>query len=151
MNFCLEEAYKKGCKASGVDSQAIEDARKQGQDEVWELAKKLCFSAKSGGWTVEEMVEIFELSGVCEILKELTAQEAIKKVNDFERKKLEISVGDEIKDKVNSSIIETVVQVGRDFYYGITKDGNFSGITKSNAVKTGRHFDIQSILDDMKG
>lgn len=63
----------------------IKEARKQGQNEAWELARKLV-TGKS--YTTEELDEIFNTFEYSTILEKNTYAEAAEKVSTWENKKL---------------------------------------------------------------
>ena len=44
-----------------------------------------------------------------------------------------------------------VTRILGDLYYGINESGAYRTIDAKNAVKTGKHYDIQTILDSMTG
>ena len=74
-------------------------------------------------------------------------------VNHWESAKQDdkIVVGDEVKWNSDLIVIAKVyTDGGFDWCDGIGEDGRAFHILKENARKTGRHFDIQSILEAMK-
>ena len=127
----------------------IEQARAEGQNEAWELARKIVLMEKEGGMKDEDYKAIF---GGCQpsdyILKTHTYPEAAAKVAEWEKAKEEICVGDVVRFKENNSIEFCVTQIDCDGYlYGVGRNGlTYSGRNPELWEKTGRHIDIDSFL-----
>ena len=70
--------------------------------------------------------------------------------NQWTAKDDKIEVGDEVRHKeYKNRFVVTKMQNG--YIYGISKDGSWNNFRNDGSiVKTGRHFDIQSILEAMK-
>lgn len=126
-----------------------ENIRAKGQNEAWELARKIVLMEKEGGMKDEDYKAIF---GGCQpsdyILKTHTYPEAAAKVAEWERAKEEICVGDVVRFKENNSIEFCVTQIDCDGYlYGVWRNGlTYSGRNPELWEKTGRHIDIDSFL-----
>lgn len=72
-------------------------------------------------------------------------------LNRWTAKDDKIEVGDEVKWNSDLIVIAKVyTDDGFDWCDGIGEDGRAFHILKENARKTGRHFDIQSILEGMR-
>ena len=114
-----------------------ETARERGQNEAWEAARKVYEKhiAKS----------VFGTMYISNVFRDFTAQEAIRKIKEYEDR---IAVGDEVKKDGIAFVVTGEID---HCYYGFNAEGNFVSVLKENAVKTGKHYDIQAILDDMKG
>jgi hypothetical protein len=60
-------------------------------------------------------------------------------------------VGDEVYSKGDDvSDSGVVTWVGKDSIYAMWQDGSAGEVQKDELVKTGRHFDIASILEEMR-
>ena len=142
-----DDAYQKG----------VED----GRNETWEAAKKIEFGISNGGITTDVMMEIFGTYIPNKVLRKFTAAEAIAKLKAYEEKQKaedEIKVGDEMR-QVYESGVETgvrciVTAIDSDCMSGFSQDGR--AIVCSSQVnrwwkKTGRRFDIDKILKEMRG
>lgn len=132
----------------------IEQARAEGQNEAWELARKIVLMEKEGGMKDEDYKAIF---GGCQpsdyILKTHTYPEAAAKVKAWKKAKEEIKVGDIVKSKSDIPVEFCVTEIschGR--LYGIGKNGGtYSNKNPEFWEKTGRHIDIDSFLKQIGG
>lgn len=125
-----------------------ENIRAKGQNEAWELAKKILEGVPNGGYSPKELAQIFgcEISKPC--IVENTYSEAAAKVAEWEKVKEEIKVGDVFQDDDGNNAIVTSIK-GNTIYYmwddGDTRSG-FAEDVKKHFTKTGRHIDIDSFL-----
>ena len=124
-------------------------ARAEGQDEAWELARKIILPPSKGGMSSDDYIAIF---GSCiseaYVMKNYTYTEAAAKVAEWENEKDEIKVGDVFQDDDGNNAIVTSIK-GNTIYYmwddGDTRSG-FAEDVKKHFTKTGRHIDIDSFL-----
>ena len=115
-----------------------ETARKCGQDEAWEAARKV--------YEEHIAMSVFGTTyNIPNVFRDFTAQEMIRNIKEHEDS---IAVGDEVK---KGGIVLVVTVENNLCYYGFDAKGNVVSVLKDNAVKTGKHYDIQAILDDMRG
>ena len=71
--------------------------------------------------------------------------------NQWTAKSDKIEVGDEVKWNSDLIVVTRLYENGDfDWCDGIGNDGTAFHILEKNARKTGRHFDIKSILEDMR-
>lgn len=85
----------------------------------------------------------------------LQPQEAIAKLKAYEEKQKaedEIRIGDEVETKDRKRFVVTTFGSGfdGDIAVGVCADGLGLGVDLKELHKTGRHFDIASILEDMR-
>ena len=142
-----DEAYKRG----------YEEGRKvgikDGMCEAWEAARKL-FSSMAD-YEIEKAFPTEWNNGGFKALMNLQPQEAIAKLKAYEEKQKEddsIKVGDEVIWSDGTTIIVTIVYAdgGLNWCDGVSKDGRAFHILLNNVRKTGKHYDIASILEEMK-
>ena len=132
----------------------IEQARAEGQNEAWELARKIVLMEKEGGMKDEDYKAIF---GGCQpsdyILKTHTYPEAAAKVAEWEKAKEEIKVGDIVRYKSDTSVEFCVTEIScHGCLYGIGENGGtYSNKNPENWEKTGRHIDIDGFLKQIGG
>lgn len=111
----------------------------KGLNDAWELAKKIVESPSNGGYTGNELVEIFGILNK-PVLDACTPQEAIAKVKEYEERD-EIKVGDVVTVK-GCDIKGLVTRVDGYNIYRLFRDGSCNGsVDKENLEKTGKHFD----------
>lgn len=124
-----------------------DESYNKGLNAAWELAKKIVGSPSDGGYTFNELVEIFGMVDK-PILNAYTPQEALAKVKEYEEKHDEIKAGDVVTAK-GSELEGIVTKVIGRVVYRLFKDGSCDGrADKEDLVKTGKHFD--SIDEFMK-
>ena len=123
----------------------IEQARAEGQNEAWELARKL--SRMEIDDKIQEAFNL-EYSFALTVIEQITYPEAAAKVEAWEKAKEEIKVGDVFQDDDGNNAIVTSIK-GNTIYYmwddGDTRSG-FAEDVKKHFTKTGRHIDIDSFL-----
>ena len=131
----------------------IEQARAEGQNEAWELAKKIVDDVWNGGYSEGKLKQIFgyAISQLC-IVKN-TYPEAAAQVAEWEKAKEEIKVGDIVKSKSDIPVEFCVTEIschGR--LYGIGRNGGtYSNKNPKDWEETGRHIDIDSFLKQIGG
>ena len=117
-----------------------------GLNDAWEMANKIADTL-----TTSERAKIFGyvVNGitVMDILRDFTPQEALAKLETYEKSK-EINVGDVVEQNGHKFVI---IFVNGEYVNGIDVDGRFSNISIKNCKKTNRHIDITSVLEQLKG
>lgn len=136
----LERYYEKGLN--------------DGRNEAWECANKI-----SDIYSASERARIFNyvVGGitVMDILRDFTPQEALAKLEAYEKEQAEIKVevGDVVKlqGEMVTEFVVTNIFSSRNYisYNGIASDGKFVADAR-NVEKTGKHIDIQSVLEQIK-
>ena len=122
-----------------------ENIRTKGQNEAWELAKKITCQPINGGFKRSEFEEIFGYDYISDIFKKYTYPEVAAKVEAWE--KATIKRGDEVEknDLRDARFIVTFTN-GR-LMSGVTQSGLvFSNEKTKDWHKTGHHIDIDSFL-----
>ena len=121
----------------------VEDGRKLGQDEAWDLAYKMLLMSES------EMQECFGSEFVLDVMSELSFLEVKGKYDSYIESQGEIEVGDEVIYEESDSryngikgYVECIYDCGsgglRDYVAIINKSGRFS-FRKEFLRKTGNH------------
>ena len=149
----LDEAYQRGykdcetryCSFDACPNRQAEYQR--GLDDAWECARELYLN----GVCKDLFGEYFHT-----FIKNHTAQEAIAKLKAYEEKQNDkIEVGDEVAfhhDDGRPDTVVVVTYIGQDgFIDGMDGRGTqYAHKNPTKWTKTGRHFDIESILEEMK-
>ena len=138
---------------TGTDTCDVESARAAWQQEAWELAKKIALVESEGGYSSEELDEIF---GRCQYLIEifnLTYHEAAAKVAEWEQKKEEICVGDVLlSNDIGEKCI--VTHINNETVTTLWCDGSYGDRSK-NYIREGfkkiGHIDVASMLAQIGG
>ena len=136
----------------------LEAEYQRGLDDAWECARKL-FSSMADS-DIEKAFPVEWNNGGFNALINLQPQEAIAKLKAYEEKQKEddkIVVGDEVEwddDFIIDRFIVTRIYQPygkKEQCDGINDDGDvYRAVLIESLVKTGRHFDIASILEDMR-
>ena len=143
-----DTAYQKGLE-EGNDI-GYKDGVKDGQNEAWEAARKL-FSSMADS-DIEKVFPTEWNNGGFNALINLRPQEVIEKLKAYEEKQKaddEIKVGDEVIYNEHKFI---VFATETEKYYASLFDvnGRHASADHREFKKTGRHFDIDKILEAMK-
>ena len=128
--------------------QMQDEAYQRGLEDAWEAAKKL-FSSMADS-DIEKAFPIEWNNGGFKALMNLQPQEAIAKLKAYEDKQKDrIEVGDEVATETGKKY--TVVSFGDGgTVCGFNMDGKWTGWKPKEVTKTGKHYDIQSILEAMR-
>lgn len=84
----LKERVEKANRTS------LHGGRIAGQNEAWELARKITCQPINGGFNRSEFEEIFDEGYISDIFEKYTYTEAAKKVEEWKNEKEEIKDGD---------------------------------------------------------
>lgn len=162
LKHAKDVAYKKGYDAGIIASSFVDksdDAYQRGLDDAWEAARKI-----ADMWTRIDNDELLETFGVTAkigesvigtLFNKQTANEAMLELEAYEEKQKaedEIKVGDEVETKDGKRFVVTTFGSGfdGDIAVGVCADGLGLGVDLKELHKTGRHFDIASILKEMQ-
>ena len=135
-------------KDSTVDTEAYNKGLEDGRNEVWELAKKIDF------FDEKERAKIFGYLTSEYIKERYTVQEALAKLEAYEKEQNEIKVGDVVRanNYPNYEFVVCYIHIseigGYATYGGITEKGTW--FANDDVKKTGKHIDIQSVLEQIK-
>ena len=133
-------------------------AYNKGLKDAWELAKKIASNPSEGGFSIKELIKIFESSLIKDIFKKYSAQEALVKLEAYENEQADIKVGDVVyipgianehgEDDVEAYGV--VTSIYRNNHYEILmKNGDGITVTVNAIEKIGKNIDIQSLLDSI--
>ena len=134
----------------------------RGCEDAWEFCGKIASSPDDGGYSVCMLAEIFGGSRwyTSDITNNYTYKEALAKVEAYEKKKKEEAekpvIGDVVEVRyVNSSSTKKGILIGENCGHYSVKLNEYEipqTLSKTNYTikKTGKHFDIQGMLDEIK-
>ena len=129
-----------------------EQARANGTEAAWELARKITCQPINGGFNRSEFEEIFDEGYISDIFEKYTYSEAAAKVEAWEKAKEEIKVGDVLENIYISKVKCVVTNLYPDnMAYSIFGDGTAGMHELNNFKKTGRNIDIDSFLKQIGG
>lgn len=113
---------------------------KDGANAAWELAAEVYLHQ-----LIKE--NIFDGKGYSYIIQHYYGLEALEKVKTYYQKK--IKVGDVVEHETCFGIV-TFIEDKTKTAHILWEYGGFGIVKISNLTKTGKHYDIQSILDGLK-
>lgn len=127
---------------------SISKTYEDGLNDAWELARKLVLVQDDGGYAISEIRNIFGTSNECKILRELSVQEAFEKLEAYEKSQ-QIQVGDVVyADGVQGVVIDIISDEGCYIY---NENGCIEEHWFKDLKKTGRHIDIEHLLEQIRG
>lgn len=132
-------------------SESYNKGLEDGRNEVWELAKKIADES------CNNRAKIFKVDFTLDVFKEYTPQEALAKLEAYEKAQEEIKAGDYCVDEDGLKWLVTYVNKGElpnDIdYHCIDNKGYTSPVLyhKGELKKTGKYIDISSILEQIGG
>lgn len=147
-----DEAYKRGINDGSLDvKQRVEGAYQRGLDDAWECGKKLAWTAKYGGYG-ERLNDVFGRDDTFDFY-DYTPNEAIEKLKAFEQKQDKIEVGDEVINiltKTKGILLEPETEHLLATVIIPSQRWRTFNASHVNLKKTGKHYDIEKLLDAMK-
>lgn len=154
-----DTAYQRGLE-DGKKAFDLLDAERgseyrRGLDDAWKAARKIVLSPDEGGTSLPTLFAIFGRGSMQDVFRNNSASEAISKLKAYEKQKAvdEIKVGDEVylKDEDINGSKGLISRIDNETCTVIwVKDGSAGLWYADKFVKTGRHFDIDKILGEMK-
>lgn len=124
----------------------------RGLEDAWECARRLLFTVEDGGMSTSELCEIFHRYGSYSILKDYSVQEVMKRIEEYEKQKDAIKIGDEVKfnhDDIKATVMDQSDKEGMWWLY--TENGCIEEWQDAYFRKTGRTFpQIEEVLKAMQ-
>ena len=153
-NAGYKTGYDKGYQEGALNPSSIgyEHGYEAGLNDAWECARELVHSRAPEEWDI--MCDLFsvERGRQCDIIAKTTASEAIEKLREYEAKKDEIKVGDEVKNKLGEKFVVLSENDDGNSVEALSEKGRlYLRVIKRYVTKTGRHFPIEDILEQMRG
>lgn len=134
---------------------ADQGSYQRGLDDAWDAAKKIACSEKLGGYSWDELTECFGKiqSNFPDMLADCTAAEVIEIIREYEERKVQFRVGDEVQQVSNDGTPTgdycIITNIGNDEFTGINRHGK-SVLCSSQITrwwrKTGRHVDLSQLF-----
>lgn len=136
----------------------LEAEYQRGLEDAWNVARKIAVETDDGGVSISALYEMFGTESMRMIMKNNTVYDAIAKLKAYEEKQKadgEIKAGDVVrwKDKdINDGLALITWIGGKDGKQCnvMCEDGSSGVWNTDEFVKTDRHVDIESILEDMR-
>ena len=152
---CIYEGVANDLDIMKANNSDVEEAYNKGLEDAWELIKKITVNDyRKGGYDSEEVQRIFGTENLFYILKHHTPQEALAKLEAYEKEQTEIKVGDVVQTHnareyvviATSEELPTNQPLLRNLH-----DNSVCFGTNKDLIKTGKHIDIQSVLEQIGG
>ena len=130
---------------SAAKIKAFNNGRLAGQNEAWELVRKI-FDMETND--IEDIFIKEDAWNLGTVLNNYTYQDAAAKVAEWEKAKEELKAGDVVSYEEKYGV---VISEGTICFRGFTDDGTPFEWYKERCTKTGRHIDIDSFLQQIGG
>ena len=117
---------------------------RNGQKDLQIKAKKILDTFDK--WEADELVDVFGVSTNIELLNDIKTN--YEKIINYEKKKEEIHVGDEVVDKNGKKYV--VIHLVGVFMYAMSSSGESYTFVYSDASKTGKHYPIDEIIKELE-
>lgn len=130
---------------ANVDKDVRAEAYNKGLEDIWKLLDK------TESMSDDEYYDCFGES-VYDGITKLTPQEALAKLEAYEKEQAEIKVGDVVKCEIlrNEAVVTRLDTRNDGYITVIFEDGSGGVVRKDEYKKTGKHIDIQSLLEQIK-
>lgn len=117
----------------------VNESYNRGLNDSWELAKKIVLPDHLGGYTVDELKDIFGKNTFISLVNTFTPQEALAKAKTYEERN-EIKVGDVIRLKRNTheAIVTRANEINICYLF---RDGNCGWFHVEKDFEKIGHFD----------
>ncbi len=127
-------------------------AYQRGLDEAWEAAKKVALYADGGGLSIEELNEIFDCATIQQVFRKYTLSEVIAKLKAYEKKQKadELKVGDIVDWSGEKYIVSYIYDDGCTDLIYLECGSVCESVSPDCFTRTGKHYDITKILEEMK-
>lgn len=124
----------------------------RGLQDAWELMRKITTcNYRKGGLDSNELLVIFGTANLFHIIKNFTPQEALAKIEAYEKEQEQIKVGDVVEVMGNYCIITSIDKDDKE--YDVLWSSGVADSVPFDAPfsfkKTGKHLDIASILAEI--
>lgn len=148
-----QNVFSKG-ELLAMECKAKSEGKEEGQNEAWDLAQKILKLPGLGGYTDQELCEIFNFGAVpviSDLIRRYTYQEVADKVKKWEET-ANIRVGDVLVSPTNFKALVTCIEP--DWMHLLYSDGSCGRVAmddiKGFYKKTGQQFDLTTIGDLLK-
>jgi hypothetical protein len=126
-----------------------DEAYQAGLNDAWEAAQKVVCKTTAGGMSLDTLKEIFGVQSPAAIMQSNTAPQAIDKIKNYEDKRSDrIEVGDIVDVYGNLGVVTYMYELRACVM--MIEDGSSGDWNLNELKKTGKHYDIASILEAMR-
>ena len=140
-----DEAYQRGINDGSLDvKQRVEGAYQRGLGDAWKLAEDVIYNRGN-------VLDILHCATVGAAFDKYSAEQAMDILRTYEYKQKEkdrIEVGDEVIAPCGKAVV-TLIETD-DLVHYLYSGGDYGCIEPQKLKKTGKHYDIQSILEAMR-
>lgn len=120
----------------------------RGLQDAWELAKGL-YLGENQKYSDNQYEKIFGGLGLCYVINNYTPQEALAKLEAYEKERAEIKVGDVVEDRCGKKVVVTRVSEDKSIVECLGMGGYAHRYDYLSMTKTGKHIDIASLLAEI--
>ncbi len=143
-----KEAYYNGYSAALKDGQkeTYDDGYNQGLADAWDACRRIVLDTRIG-----DTFSVFGIESRSQVIRDLTAAEAIEKIKQHEQELEKIKVGDEVRHGEVVFVITHIDENG--LLAGMSAEGkHYTKKRPEDWTKTGRQFpEVVELLEKMRG
>ena len=160
MSLECNEALRKNNVLLDRAQSALRIADKEyerGCNDAWELARKISMRSIDGGYTRDELLEIFGYLSTTDVFRFYKAySEARREVRDYEKKKEEAKLkpGDVVEYELCGEIEKAIFLYESDDYYWVIKELGACpqklGKLDFTLSKTYKHVNLEGLFEELK-
>ena len=127
-----------------------DEAYQAGMDKAWEIARRIRLNCEDGGIDGDGLRKMFGTANTYTIIKDNTASEAVAKIKAYDNvtHSDRIEVGDIVDVYGNLGVVTYMYEL--EACVMMIEDGSSGNWNLGELKKTGKHYDIQSILEAMR-
>ena len=126
-----------------------DEAYQRGLEDAWNVARKIAVETDDGGVSIEALYKMFGTESMCMIMKNNTVHDATDKLKAYEDKNSDrIEVGDIVEVYGNLGVVTYMYEL--EACVMMIEDGSSGNWNLNELKKTGKHYDIASILEAMR-
>lgn len=140
--------YDKGYQ-DGLDDGKINDAQTiidTTINNLWECVRKLTLPPEEGGYTINQLKEVFDTIFISSIVKNNTASEIVHKMVEYEKEHEQICFGDEVLVDERKFVALGVDKSGWLHLMSLDNHLTHSNIPVRDMKKTGKHYDLENVF-----
>lgn len=141
--------YDKGYQ-DGLDDGKINDAQTiidTAINNLWECVRKIALPNEEGGYTIEQLKEIFDTKSISSIIKNNTASEIVHKMVEYEKEQEQIHFGDEVLVDERKFVALGVDKSGWIHLMSLDNCLTHSNVPAIAMKKTGKHYDLDNVFE----
>lgn len=142
----LDKLQKYGTVRPSEWNEYLEEQYNKGLNAMWNTTKKLMTTM-----VADDYAEVFGKGWTFPKIMDMTPQEVIDAFEAYEKKQEEVEVGDVVEHLGTKGVVIDFIDSTDDEMIVLNENGCVEEWKHSQFIKTGKHIDISSILEQIGG